>query len=118
MSELFSRWLHDVEPAPAAGSAPAHAAAADRPTARRAARPSPDSLLLEAVDAARSAIAEVADPNHIGAHLGAVMEGQRLATHSFACTAKAYRLALGRRARPRPALEDHHRVRDRAAARR
>ncbi|MCK1801685.1 DUF3027 domain-containing protein [Brevibacterium sp. R8603A2] len=91
MSELFSRWLHDVEPAPAAGSAPAHAAAADRPTARRAARPSPDSLLLEAVDAARSAIAEVADPNHIGAHLGAVMEGQRLATHSFACTAKAYR---------------------------
>ncbi|GAA4283083.1 DUF3027 domain-containing protein [Brevibacterium daeguense] len=60
-------------------------------SARRPVKPMADKLLLDAVSIARDAIAEVADPNHIGAHLGAVMEGQRLATHSFTCTAKAYR---------------------------
>jgi hypothetical protein len=58
---------------------------------RRPVKPAADKQLLDAVSIARDAIAEVADPNHIGAHLGAVMEGQRLATHSFTCTAKAYR---------------------------
>lgn len=103
MSELFSRWKSGVESAPGSADAPATGAPApasaeqapapeDRRTApRRQARPAADALLLDAVDIAREAIAEVADPNHIGAHLGAVMEGQRLATHSFACTARAYR---------------------------
>lgn len=103
MSELFSRWKSGVESAPGSADAPATEAPApasaeqapaleDRRTApRRQARPAADALLLDAVDIAREAIAEVADPNHIGAHLGAVMEGQRLATHSFACTARAYR---------------------------
>lgn len=103
MSELFSRWKSGVESAPGSADAPAPEAPApasaeqapapeDRRTApRRQARPAADALLLDAVDIAREAIAEVADPNHIGAHLGAVMEGQRLATHSFACTARAYR---------------------------
>ncbi|WP_101653315.1 DUF3027 domain-containing protein [Brevibacterium ihuae] len=98
MSELFSRWKSGVESAPGSADAPAPASAEqapapeDRRTApRRQARPAADALLLDAVDIAREAIAEAADPNHIGAHLGAVMEGQRLATHSFACTARAYR---------------------------
>lgn len=106
MSELFSRWLAEVQSNPAAeASSPADASlsadpqssaqdtsADDRPvSARRPVSPSRDALLLDAVDVARNAIAEVADPNHIGGHLGAVMEGQRLVTHSFACTAKAYR---------------------------
>lgn len=103
MSELFSRWKSGVESAPGSADAPATEAPApasaeqapapeDRRTAPgRQARPAADALLLDAVDIAREAIAEVADPNHIGAHLGAVMEGQRLATHSFACTARAYR---------------------------
>lgn len=103
MSELFSRWKSGVESAPGSADAPATEAPApasaeqapapeDRRTApRRQARPAADALLLDAVDIAREAIAEAADPNHIGAHLGAVMEGQRLATHSFACTARAYR---------------------------
>ncbi|WP_349828289.1 DUF3027 domain-containing protein [Brevibacterium litoralis] len=119
MSELFARWSDAAGKAAASRAAPtgveqtapvasgtqagpgqgASAATVEgtteetKPRARRArpAKPAQDAILLAAVDVARSAIAEVADPAHIGDHLGAVMEGQRLATHSFVCTDRRYR---------------------------
>lgn len=51
----------------------------------------PDTVLIEAVDEARAAIAELAEPSFIGRHLGAVTEEARLVTHSFQCTDPAYR---------------------------
>jgi hypothetical protein len=56
-------------------------------TARRLAR---DSVLAEAVDLARSAAEELA-AGYVGEHLDVVMEGERLATHRFACLDPAYR---------------------------
>ncbi|WP_291793040.1 DUF3027 domain-containing protein [Brevibacterium sp.] len=74
-------------PAPADSPAPAAPA---RP-ARRAAPPVLDAVLAAAVDVARGALLEVAPETEIGAHLGSVAEGTRLVTHSFECTAPAYR---------------------------
>ncbi|MFB9776076.1 DUF3027 domain-containing protein [Brevibacterium otitidis] len=97
MSHLFDDWLTAMRSsrtraagAPAGEAAPEAAAGEQRP-ARRAAKPADDQLLLAAIDTARAAIAEVAEAEHIGEHLSAVMEGQRLATHSFACTMPGYR---------------------------
>ncbi|WP_226346276.1 DUF3027 domain-containing protein [Agilicoccus flavus] len=50
-----------------------------------------DLTLADAVDAARAAALEIAEPGTVGDHLGVVMEGERVATHSFRCTARAYR---------------------------
>ncbi|MCT1874014.1 DUF3027 domain-containing protein [Brevibacterium luteolum] len=119
MSHLFDAWLEvmrasrsrtGASPAdsgePAAAAAPEagelEAAAAADPqsaetaaeaprTSRRSAKIADDALLLAAVDIAREAIAEAAEAEHIGGHLSAVMEGQRLATHAFACTMPGYR---------------------------
>lgn len=44
-----------------------------------------------AVEVARGAAESIAEPGTVGDHLGIVMEGEGLATHSFACTARAYR---------------------------
>lgn len=120
MSHLFDAWLEDMragrtgavpaetadaetasetaaetaaaETAAETAAAPAAETAAAAPrSSRRPAKVADDRLLLAAVDIAREAIAEAAEAQHIGSHLSAVMEGQRLATHAFACTMPGYR---------------------------
>lgn len=49
-----------------------------------------DAVLTAAVDLARAAAEEVAAPGHVGEHLGAEVEGERLVSHQFACLDKAY----------------------------
>jgi len=44
-----------------------------------------------AVIVARAAAETIAEPGTVGEHLGAVAEGERVVTHSVACTARAYR---------------------------
>lgn len=79
-----------AEPANAADSEPAAEPEPRRASAAR--RPAPlDDVLAAAVDVARAALLEVAEPEHVGAYQGAVSEGQRLVTHSFDCTDPAYR---------------------------
>src|SRR4029453_3437508 len=43
----------------------------------------PDAALAAAADVARDALASIAGPGEIGAHLGARSEGDRLVTHLF-----------------------------------
>ena len=51
-----------------------------------------DALLTGAVELARSVAVEAAEwPGHVGEHLGAVVEGDRLVSHTFASTAPGYR---------------------------
>lgn len=50
----------------------------------------PDAVLTGAVEVARAAAEEIAEPGTVGDHLGAVTEEDRVVTHSFACTATAY----------------------------
>ena len=54
------------------------------------AAPKSDAVLTSAVEVARLAAEEIAEPGTVGDHLGVAMEGDRVATHSFACTARAY----------------------------
>ena len=54
------------------------------------AAPKTDAVLTGAVEVARAAANEIAEPGTVGDHLGVVLEGERVATHSFACTATAY----------------------------
>ncbi|GMA40877.1 hypothetical protein GCM10025883_29220 [Mobilicoccus caccae] len=56
----------------------------DMPTKR-------DATLAGAVELAREAAESIAEPGAVGDHIGMVMEGERLATHSFVCTTPAYR---------------------------
>jgi len=49
-----------------------------------------DAVLIAAVEVAREAAESIAEPGTVGEHLGAVMDAERLATHSFACTAAGY----------------------------
>lgn len=61
-------------------------------TAPPARRPATDAVLTGAVETARLAAVETAArPEHVGEHLGAVAEDERLVTHRFACTDLAYR---------------------------
>lgn len=50
-----------------------------------------DAVAAAAVDLAREAALEIAEPGTVGEHLGVTVEGERLVSHSFACTAKGYR---------------------------
>ncbi|MEI2765386.1 MAG: DUF3027 domain-containing protein [Dermatophilaceae bacterium] len=50
-----------------------------------------DAVVLGAVDLARAAALGIAEPGSVGEHVRAVMSGERLATHFFACEAAAYR---------------------------
>ncbi len=50
-----------------------------------------DRLCAEAVDLARSAAEETAGVEVVGEYLGAIAEGDRVVTHSFACEDPAYR---------------------------
>ena len=54
------------------------------------ARPA-DAVAAAAVDVARAAAEEIAEPGTVGEHLAVTAEGERLVSHSFACTAKGYR---------------------------
>ncbi len=49
-----------------------------------------DATLAGAVEVARAAAVEIAEPGTVGEHLGTQVEGERLVTHLFACTAAAY----------------------------
>ena len=58
----------------------------------RTSRPKPDAVLLGAVEVALHAAQETAEhASDVGEHLGATMDGDRLASHSFACTMRGYR---------------------------
>ena len=57
-------------------------------TTTRAAKP--DQVLADAVEVALLGL-DVVDPDHIGPHLGAVSEGDRLVTHFFECGLPGYR---------------------------
>jgi len=59
--------------------------------ARRARKPVLDSVSAAAVDLARAAAEEVAEPGTVGGHLGATAEGDRIVTHAFAATLPGYR---------------------------
>lgn len=50
-----------------------------------------DPILRAATDLARAALDDVAEPGSVGEHLEMVMDGERLATHYFRCTAPGYR---------------------------
>ena len=52
--------------------------------------PKRDAALLGAIDVARAAAVEEVGEAVVGEHLGAVMEAERVATHSFACLNPAY----------------------------
>ena len=49
-----------------------------------------DKVLDGAADLARAAAEDVAEPNTVGVHVGASLDGERLATHYFQCTAAGY----------------------------
>jgi len=49
-----------------------------------------DPTLRGAVDVAREAAESIADPGSVGDHLGMDLVEERLGTHYFACTARAY----------------------------
>jgi hypothetical protein len=50
-----------------------------------------DETLTAAVDLARRAAEELAEPGTVGEHQGYQPEGERVGTHSFECTSPAYR---------------------------
>lgn len=50
----------------------------------------PDATLSGAVEVAREAAVEIAEPGTVGEHLGAATDADRVVTHFFACTATAY----------------------------
>jgi hypothetical protein len=55
------------------------------------ARPAePDAVCAAAVDLARDALVEVEGADRVGDHLGVVGDGERMATHRFACLDRGY----------------------------
>ena len=57
----------------------------------RARNAEPDEICAGAIDLARAAADQVAGAGHVGEHLGADAEGDRLVTHLFVCLDPAYR---------------------------
>jgi hypothetical protein len=51
----------------------------------------PDTLLAAAVETARAALVDEVESDHVGQHLGAKSEGERLVTHLFECLRPGYR---------------------------
>jgi hypothetical protein len=51
----------------------------------------PDTVGVQAVDAARAALLQLVDPGDVGEHLGHASEDERVTTHSFACIRTGYR---------------------------
>jgi hypothetical protein len=60
-------------------------------TTTTARRPTTDAVLAAAVELARSAAEQLAEPGQVGEHLGTQVDGERVLTHLFACEAPAYR---------------------------
>jgi len=54
-------------------------------------RPKVDELLAESVEVARAAIADFADDDEIGEHLGAEADDERVVTHRFVANVPGYR---------------------------
>jgi Protein of unknown function (DUF3027) len=84
------------QPAPAdSASAPAGSAsepAANRPDGGATSDPAqPDELAAAAVELARAAAEETAEPKTVGEHLGVTVDDGGLTMHSFRCTARGYR---------------------------
>ena len=50
----------------------------------------PDAVVASAVDAARVALLQTVPATDVGEHLGVMIEGERVATHLFACTSRGY----------------------------
>ncbi|MDF9717860.1 DUF3027 domain-containing protein [Nocardioides sp. ChNu-99] len=70
-----------------------------------------DSTLARAVDVARAALLEQVDAADVGDHLGCHAEGDRVATHAFACLRPGYRgwhwsVTVARASRQRTATVD------------
>jgi Protein of unknown function (DUF3027) len=61
-----------------------------RVTLTPVARSKADAVVVAAVEAARAALLEDVDARDVGEHLGAVAEGERLATHLFDCVRPGY----------------------------
>jgi hypothetical protein len=61
-----------------------------RVTRARAPRPKLDTVAAAAVDLARAALDEAADPGTVGEHLATLNSGERMVTHVFACTMPGY----------------------------
>ncbi|MGQ3382399.1 DUF3027 domain-containing protein [Glutamicibacter sp. TV12E] len=53
-------------------------------------KPKLDTILADAVDAARGALADIASAQEVGDHLGVMAEGERLVTHRFVSHKKGY----------------------------
>ncbi|KSU66777.1 DUF3027 domain-containing protein [Arthrobacter sp. NIO-1057] len=53
-------------------------------------KPKLDTILADAVDVARDALAEIAGAQEIGEHSGVFAEGERLVTHRFVSQKKGY----------------------------
>ncbi|KUM29439.1 hypothetical protein AQ436_07120 [Arthrobacter sp. EpRS66] len=53
-------------------------------------KPKLDTILADAVDTARGALAEIAGAQEIGEHLGVTAESERLVTHRFVSQKKGY----------------------------
>lgn len=51
----------------------------------------PDAVCVDAVDVARGAVIDAADPSDVGDYLGHVIEGERLVSHNFSCVRPGYR---------------------------
>jgi hypothetical protein len=81
----------DATPDAAEATPEVAADAPARASSRRARPAAADAVLVGAVDVAREAAQEVAEPGTVGEHVGAVSEGDRLVTHRFECTSRAYR---------------------------
>ena len=56
-----------------------------------AARPKPDAAPVQAVDLARDVLLADVGTDDVGEYLGHLVEGDRVATHLFACTRTGYR---------------------------
>lgn len=61
------------------------------PSPPAARRPRADAVCVGAVDVARAALGDLADDSDIGEHLGHVVDGERVVTHTFDCTRAGYR---------------------------
>jgi len=53
-------------------------------------KPKLDTILADAVDVARDALAEIAGAQEVGEHLGVFAEGERLVTHRFVSQKRGY----------------------------
>jgi hypothetical protein len=53
-------------------------------------RARPDSVVMEAVEVARDALLRDVRAPDVGAHLGAKVDGERVATHEFECLRRGY----------------------------